>query len=255
MVLVDTKEMNHLLRDCCEVNVQVHRSPGVDPGVFAPRLKDASRKDLALSCQGCVLLFASGFQRHSDFDTLLKAAGILSQRGFCFTLLLVGAGPRWSEVSRKVRGWGLGDRVVLLGAVPLERLSDCIAASDICLNIVDVVTLREGSFRATKLAEYVCSERPVISTACADAEMPEWALGGLCLVPPASPESLADAIVSVFAALPEWDEHARLARQLIVKDWSWVQVTRSTLAHIDSLIAASRNGHVVAAWPDSSLRE
>jgi len=48
-------------------------------------------------------------------ETLLLAAGLLRDRGFDFTLRLVGEGPEWPRLQRLVHELRLGDHVVFLG--------------------------------------------------------------------------------------------------------------------------------------------
>jgi glycosyltransferase involved in cell wall biosynthesis len=48
-------------------------------------------------------------------ETLLLAAGLLRDRGFAFTIRLVGEGPEWPRLQRLVHELRLADRVVFLG--------------------------------------------------------------------------------------------------------------------------------------------
>jgi glycosyltransferase involved in cell wall biosynthesis len=78
-------------------------------------------------------------------------------------LLIVGDGEAEAELRRRIADLQLGDRVVMTGRQPYERMPQFLAAADICLlpSRVNEVTRH---IVPVKIYEYMASGRPVIAS-------------------------------------------------------------------------------------------
>ncbi len=106
------------------------------------------------------ILFAGNVGDAQDFPAILDAADRLKYR-HDIRWLIVGDGRRSSWVSEQVQARGLGDRVLLLGRYPLERMPAFYARADVLL----VSLKKDPTFSMTipgKLQSYLAAGRPII---------------------------------------------------------------------------------------------
>jgi len=240
LVLVDSDAMMTMFKATFAEHsekVKVHRSPGVDTAEFPPRSPVLSRRALRLPEGRTTLVHVSGFQPHHDFKAMLDATKILEEAGTKVLLILIGHGPRWNEIKALTRKALSGDSVMMPGFVELEHIPSYLSAADICLNLVQAETLKEGNFRATKLFEYMACARPVIASVRPDRPVPPWATDTLLLVPPESPARIAEAVTTILAEPEEWELRCAAGREWVVRERSWEAVSRTTLSYLHSLVA------------------
>lgn len=106
------------------------------------------------------ILFAGNVGDAQDFPAILDAADRLKHRKD-IRWLIVGDGRRFTWVSEQVQARGLGDRVLLLGRFPVERMPAFYAQADALL----VSLKKDPTFSMTipgKVQSYLAAGRPVI---------------------------------------------------------------------------------------------
>jgi glycosyltransferase involved in cell wall biosynthesis len=121
-------------------------------------------------------------------EDLLRAAVILRRRIPETKIRIVGRGPEWDALTRMHAELALGDSVTLLGDVTVEQLAEEYVGADLfCLPSV-----QEGF--GIVFLEAMAAGLPVV--ACRAAAIPEVVEDGATgvLVPPRSPEALAEAL-------------------------------------------------------------
>ena len=128
------------------------------------------------------------------FDTLIRAAGVLSRRGRLFRIEIAGDGPLKEELMRQTGEEGVTPLVAFLGPLANDKVPGWLAGLDqfalACR--VDANGDRDGI--PVALMEPMAAGVPVISTTVsAIPELIEDGVSGL-IVPPADPGALADAI-------------------------------------------------------------
>jgi glycosyltransferase involved in cell wall biosynthesis len=105
----------------------------VDPDVFNPAVSGQEVRQ-RFDLNGHVVAGFVGWLRHwhglEDLIDAIHASGLL-ERGL--HLLIVGSGPSFPEVQRRVQRFGLVDKVILTGPVAHEEIPAHIAALDIAL--------------------------------------------------------------------------------------------------------------------------
>jgi glycosyltransferase involved in cell wall biosynthesis len=132
---------------------------GVDLERFTPA-QDASttRTDLGLRPGDTVLFFMGWIY---DFSGVRQVAESLSGAPPDVRLLVVGDGDDYAALCR-MRDSALGDRLVLTGRVPYQRIPALLAAADICLLPFRTVPATEHIV-PIKLYEYMAGGKPVIA--------------------------------------------------------------------------------------------
>ncbi|MHB8893952.1 MAG: glycosyltransferase [Candidatus Geothermincolia bacterium] len=185
----------------------------------AERAHGATRRSRCT--EGGGIIFCGRLSAEKGVLDLVRAAGILRQRGVHFRLRLIGDGPERGAVERSVRDEGILDRVTMLGERPHSEIPALIAAADVlCLP-----SLREGC--PNVLIEALACGVPVVASAVGG--VPELLGNPECglMVPPGDPQRLAAALEA--ALTRDWDR-AIIAGS--VRDRSWDAVARSLLDEI-----------------------
>lgn len=124
-----------------------------------------------------------------DYPVLLKAAAILKERGYKFSVQIAGDGPERADLERQISKLDLGEIVRLHGLV--TDTTEFYKSADIYV----ISSKREGLPIA--LLEAMSFGIPTVATDVgAIAEVVRHNMGGL-IVAPGSPEQLADALEKV----------------------------------------------------------
>jgi glycosyltransferase involved in cell wall biosynthesis len=77
--------------------------------------KLAVRRDVGISGTGFVWLAVGNVRPTKDYENLVQAVLLLRHSGEQFRVLVVGAGPEWKMLQRRVEELDLSDKIVLLG--------------------------------------------------------------------------------------------------------------------------------------------
>jgi glycosyltransferase involved in cell wall biosynthesis len=128
------------------------------------------------------------------FDTLLRACAVLAGRGVPFRCRIVGAGPERDALEAAVGELGLDGRVELTGPLANERVRDLMASADVVALPARIADDGNRDALPTVLLEALALGTPVVSTPVTG--IPEIVGDGVAgeLVPPDSPDRLADAL-------------------------------------------------------------
>ncbi|MFN0054083.1 MAG: glycosyltransferase [Planctomycetales bacterium] len=175
---------------------------GTDCERFSPGDKGAARQRLGLPTEGCRLLFVGNLVGVKAIDVLIKAAGLLVERGVNFDLDIIGEGPLRDELQGQISAAGLSERVKLLGRRLQADLPDWYRAA----NLVVLCSHSEGI--PNVLLEGAACGTPCVATRVGG--IPEIAdLSPVDLVPPGNPAALADAIVAALTKSSQEEYHPK----------------------------------------------
>jgi glycosyltransferase involved in cell wall biosynthesis len=96
-------------------------------------------------------------------DYLIDAARLIISewRRDDIQFVLVGSGPEYPRLQRRVRALGLGDQVVLTGRLPDEDLGAVLATADVCVN-PDEANLMNDISTMNKVMEYMALAKPMV---------------------------------------------------------------------------------------------
>jgi len=245
LILVDSdavKEMLASLGATLRNKIAVHFNSAADTRRFYPKETAHCRRLLQLPQNAFLIANVSTFQPHHDFSTLIRAfrkvASVLPNAH----LMFLGHGPRYEEVRLEIADLREQGRVSMHGSVPILALPTYICAADVCINLFTPAKLVEGNLKAQKLYDYLACGRPAIEAVDFQCELPTWAREGLFLVPAASADEVAKAIHAIAADQEEASARARRARDWVVRNRSWYEVTEITLEHIRRVMG--HNEHV-----------
>jgi glycosyltransferase involved in cell wall biosynthesis len=195
---------------------------GVDLEMFAPGDRDAARAALAVTNR-----------------TLLSVGHLIERKGHNITiaaltrlpdcvLLIAGEGPEHARLRSLASQLGVSDRVRFLGAVPHERLSAIYTAADALV----LSSSREG-WPNVLLESMACGTPVVASAIWGNPEIVSRPEAGV-LMRARTSEGVAEAVESLFAALPN-----REATRAFAEQFSWHETSNGQLRLFESIRAAT----------------
>lgn len=191
--------------------------PWVDISIFKP----PSDRPVHPRCQ--ILSVGRLVEKKGHLD-LIDACHLLNEQGLDYETRIIGEGPLREELEGRIKRYGLQDRVHLAGGQPPDHVLELLR------DWADIFTLpcviakdgdRDGM--PVSLAEAMAVQLPVVSTDILG--IPEIVKPGTgFLVPPNSPEALAEAIRCISA----YDSPTRIAMgkrgsDVIIKEFNLVE--------------------------------
>ena len=188
---------------------------GVPPHIYPePRDESRRRTNDAFGLDGNYLLFVGNLKPHKNVRGLLKAYGLIRQRGrLPHTLLIIGDGPHWRAVlQREAAEMGLSGRVTFAGRAADDQVRAAYSGADLTI----VPSFQEGL--GLPAIESMACGTPV---ACSNAaSLPEAGGDAAEYFSPSDVESIATAIESVVLSSERWAQlqHAGFA-QAARFDW------------------------------------
>ena len=165
---------------------------GLDTDFFAPAAPALA------DGQPPLILSVGRLVEKKGFDQLITACGLLQQRGVAFRCVIVGedgsAGP---ALRQQIAQLGLASQVQLRSAVTQDQLRDIYRSAHLFALPCQIMEDGDRDGFPNVLAESMAMGVPVVSTAISGIpEMVDDGVHGL-LVPPRSPQALADALQRV----------------------------------------------------------
>lgn len=177
--------------------LEVVRAKGyVGPGEVVPNAADVAlfhpmdraRGRRALGLQGFVVGYVGRLVEEKGLEDLVRA---LPDCASDVHLLIVGEGPLRGEMERLADELGVGERVQLVGARPLQNLPGIMNALDV-LALPSRTTVRWKEQFGRVIIEANACETPVIGSD--SGAIPEVVGGGGLVVPEHNPAAIAAAI-------------------------------------------------------------
>jgi glycosyltransferase involved in cell wall biosynthesis len=150
--------------------------------------------------EGSWIVYSGTLSAHAGFRFLIEAMPFVLQRVPDANLVLAGyAGELPESPQTIIQKQGLQHAVHYLGMLDSAEVVNLLAGADVLVMPKDSTSMNEFGF-PSKLAEYLASGRPVVSTRVSD--IPEYLSHGknACLCPPGDAKALAQAIVDLLAA-------------------------------------------------------
>lgn len=173
---------------------------------------------------------------------LIDACGLLVRRGFInIRCLIIGDGILNAEIQRQIRQLGLEKVILLLGRMQHGKLLRMYAESEVDAVVLPSVVMDDGGREGIPVAlmEAMAYGIPVISTITGG--IPELLKGGAgLLVPPGSPEDLAEAIAKLINDEDLGSNLARKGRERISEEFDLRKNTAILLEIINQYRSANR---------------
>jgi glycosyltransferase involved in cell wall biosynthesis len=198
---------------------------GIDPRLFPPRSPRPPGGSLRIVC-------IAALRDYKGHRWLVDACAILRARGIPFRCVLVGDGPERPAIEAQVAASGLGERVVLLGDQPQDRIRALIEASDVMAlpSVVTASGMMDGV--PVALMEAMAAGLPVISTPISG--IPELVQDGRTglLVPQEDARALAGALEEIWQN-PVLARHLALGgREHVLRQYNLLRNARRLLAEL-----------------------
>jgi glycosyltransferase involved in cell wall biosynthesis len=158
---------------------------GVDTERFRPRSKAAARGAIGIPEEAFVIGAVGRLVPVKDYPTLLSALAVIRDRGIAFHALIAGTGPLRQQLQAMADSLRLHNVTFLGNRNDVEQV----------LSAFDVFVLSSSSEGLSNtIQEAMATGLPVVATRVGGAdELIDQSRTGL-LVPPGSPDALADAI-------------------------------------------------------------
>jgi glycogen(starch) synthase len=193
---------------------------GVDPRtwVTTPSQRIAARRALGVG-DAPLLVLVGRLEHEKGGHDAVEALRLVRPPAH---LVLVGEGARRDDLRAHAQRRGLGDRVHLPGRLPDEQVAAVVASADVAL-----VPSHYEPFGLVAL-EAMAAGTPVVATATGGLR--DVVTDGVTgrLVPPGSPDALADAIDALLADPTARRVVADQAAQQVRKRFDWAVVAAAT---------------------------
>ncbi|AJF06492.1 TIGR04063 family PEP-CTERM/XrtA system glycosyltransferase [Geoalkalibacter subterraneus] len=197
---------------------------GVDPQDFKSSPPDAEYQQQWGLAGKTVIGFIGSFYRYEGLDLLVRAFADACREREDAVLLLVGGGETENELKKLVEELGIGDRVIMPGRIPHERIPGVYA-------LVDVLAYPRNPMRLTELVtplkplEAMAMGKVLIaSDVGGHRELIQHGQNGL-LFPAGNGDALAQALSDVLSDTQLCDHIRAHAPEWVVKYHSWQKTT------------------------------
>ena len=206
---------------------------GIDTAAFSPSDKpiDGSRKQTKQILSVSTLIAKKGFYY------LIKAAGILLDKGHDIVLDIYGEGPERARLEALIEELGRADTIKLHGSANQDQVAALCTATDIFA--LASIPLKSGDADGlpTVLIESLAVEIPTVSTQVTG--IPEIIIDGVTgkCVPPADVEALAYALEWLLNHPDEAKEMGKNGRELVLSKFDKTVATAKLDALWQELLA------------------
>lgn len=188
---------------------------------------------------GFVAMWAGNFGWHQNFDTILDAAKILSERHSSVQFVFVGDGMRLPYIAERVKKEQI-DNVRLLPFVPDEQFADMMASADV--SFVALEQGAEGLGVPSKFYNILASARPTVALVAPDSEVARVLQEAQCgiRVDQNDPVQLADTLFELSNDVARLEQMGQNARQVCLEKYSMQCVSRSFYDTLQNVAAMHR---------------
>jgi glycosyltransferase involved in cell wall biosynthesis/ribosomal protein S18 acetylase RimI-like enzyme len=230
------------LKMCTPADILAIPNGIASPGSSDPCASAAIRRQLSVpSCEPLILAL-SRLAADKGIEHLLEAAAILLNSKRRYRFMIAGDGPMRARLERLASDLGLSDVVTFLGF--RQDVNDLLGACD----LVVLPSLREGL--SIVLLEAMAASKPIIATSIGSHREVASQADMACLVPPANPKKLAQAIQQFADDPPLMEHRGASARSLFESRYTEDRMLESyRQLYLDLLelksppAAISSNGH------------
>lgn len=199
-----------------------------------------------------LLLSVGRLVEKKGFDTLIRACALLRDRGVRFRCMIYGDGEKRHDLEELVRTLGLAAQVELPGAVLQDDLVEIYRQATLFALPCQILDNGDRDGLPNVLVEAMAMEIPVVSTDVSGVpELIEDGHNGF-LVPPRSPEALADRMQTLLTDAGLRRSFAAAGRARVLQEFSLETNTRRILQLFNATLGlhpVETNPPVQAAAP------
>ncbi len=168
---------------------------GIELGDLSPRPESLElRKKLKLPDDAHVVVTITDMMEPKEMNNLLTAFERVVVKKPNSFMLILGNGPGWKEIEFQMLSLALGSKVLMLGALKPEEISDCISIADVFVNM----SSRSTGFEPAMI-EAMAQKKVIIGSEVSPiSNIVEDGRDGF-LLRPADTESLAHLLIEIFS--------------------------------------------------------
>lgn len=194
---------------------------------FQPQSQPAAQAAVGLNPAFFYIGFVGSFQPWVDFDCLLQtAADLRTEEQIRWTI--VGDGPRFLEIQRKVWAEDLDSLIYFAGRVPHYMIPTWCNAFDLCIAPFTQNRNDKIGVSPLKLYEYMACGRPIVATALPGIIETLQASQSGYTFPPGDAAAMAQQIRELFHAPALREQMGIRGRQYVLQHHSWRSVAAQT---------------------------
>jgi glycosyltransferase involved in cell wall biosynthesis len=228
-VLVQSRAFAKRIESLGVSSARIFYLPNTAESLYRPLQVSQDAPEQKLMPKGFRLVFAGNIGKAQDFPTMLSAAEKLKAQKNIHWIIL-GDGTMRSWVEKRIKDFGLGETVHLLGKYPPERMPYFFSLSDALL----VLLKDEFIFSLTipsKVQAYLACGRPIIAALNGEGATVIEESGAGMTVPSGNSEALAQTVIKMYSMSQE--ERNEMGRR--GRDYSQDQFSREkTLDRIEA---------------------
>jgi len=175
---------------------------GVELGDLSPRPEASDlKKKLKIPDNAHIVVTITDMMEPKEVINLLIAFERVVVKKPNSFMLIIGNGPGWKEIEFQMLNLALGSKVLMLGALKPEEISDCITVADVFVNM----SSRSTGFEPAMI-EAMAQKKVIIGSEVSPiSNIVEDGRDGF-LLRPADTESLAHLLIEIFSGgLPTID--------------------------------------------------
>lgn len=198
---------------------------GIELGDLTPKEKSLElRRKLHIPENAHVAVTISDMTETLELIPLLRAFEKVAIKKPNSYLLLVGNGPQFREIEFQVLNRALGNRVLMVGAVPATEIEDYIVLGDVFVNMGS----RTTGFEPSTLEAMAQKKIVMGSEVSPIANIIDDGRDGF-LLRPADVDSMSNLLVEIFSGTMPADEIGERARQKVVDLFDTGKMVQSTV--------------------------
>lgn len=190
-----------------------------------------------------VVMYAGAHNPANALDSLIEAAAILEDRGWCDRIMiqLIGDGAEKPKLQNRAKNKGL-KIIQFLDSVPKTEIYGLMADADVLISTWRDSPLYQWGISPNKISDYLATGRPVILSVTTPVNAIEEADAGL-VIPPENPTAMANAIIAI-ASLSNEERWAmgRRGREYVSKMYSYDVLAERTEHHLQGLLRKAARG-------------
>jgi len=187
---------------------------GIDPALYSPAEQNHVERN------GLKIISVGSLQPYKGHIHLIDACALLHQRGVPFHCQIVGGGDLKPDLEKRIRQHELQGLVELAGPKTQEEIAHLLGQAN-CY-VQPSVIMPSGKMEGIPVAlmEAMASELPVVATDISG--VPELVREGETgwLVPPESPQDIADVLTEIYHHPQEAARRARRGREWVLQEFT-----------------------------------